>query len=137
MMTDEFEEYIDSHFEGELELEDNKFLMFRKISEHRGTDRHAVEVFLDDRTLGTTIKFATYFDAAWKFTSPMNENLFWKCMKSKREEMKEVFARVNSRVTSKDVMAVHVKLGRFKTIAGSKLTSLKRIFKGEVQDNNG
>jgi hypothetical protein len=136
MMSEELEQYIDSHFEGELELEDNKFLMFRKISEHRGTDRHAVEVFLDDRTLGTTIKFATYFDAAWKFTSPMNENLFWKCMKSKREEMKEVFSRVNSRMSSKEAVAVRVRISRFRTSASSKIAELKKIFTGEVQDDN-
>lgn len=136
-MENEMELMIDSYYEDSVELKDNKFLIFKRVNDYRQTDRKAAMAYLEDRTLGTMIELGTYFDASWRFLTPMTERLFWSTVKSHREETKDVFNRIRSKVPeSKDILMYRLHFSKFKSNTLETIDRLKRIFHGEVQDDN-
>lgn len=136
-MENEMNQIIDSYYEDSVELKDNKFLIFKRICDYRNTNRKAAIAYLEDRTLGTTIELGTYFDASWRFLTPITENLFWSTVKGYSEETKEVFKRIRSHVpASRDIMAYKYQFSKLKIGADETLTKLKSIFNSGVQDNN-
>lgn len=132
-MENAIDQLIDSHYEDSIELKDNKFLIFKRITDYRQTDRSAATVYLEDRTLGTMIELGTYFDASWKFLSPITSNLFWVTVKSYQKETKEIFDRVRSRIPgSRDIFAYKFNFLKLKDRATDTLERLKKFFDSEV-----
>jgi hypothetical protein len=136
-MESEIDQVIDSYYEDSVEMKDNKFLIFKRVCDYRNTNRRAAIAYLEDRTLGTTVELGTYFDASWRFVTPITENLFWSTVKEYQEETKDVFKRIRSHIPgSKEIMAYQIQFSKLRVATGETLTKLRSIFKGEVQDNN-
>jgi len=136
-MENEMEQMLDSYYEDSVELRDNKFLIFKRVNDYRQSDRMAAMVYLEDRTLGTMIELGTYFDASWRFLTPMTEKLFWSNVKSYQDETKDVFNRIRCRIPdSRDLFMYRLHFSKFRTSTAETIDRLKKIFHGEVQDNN-
>lgn len=136
-MENEMEVMLDSYYEDSVELKDNKFLIFKRVNDYRQTDRKAAMVYLEDRTLGTMIELGTYFDASWRFLTPITEKLFWSTVKSYQDETKEVFNRIRCRIPeSRDLFMYRLHFSKFRTNTAETIDRLKKIFHGEVQNDN-
>lgn len=97
-MTEKMEKFIDSYYEDSIDLPDHKLLTFKREVDYRRTERRAIHISLEDIETGTTIDLGTYFDARWKFTSPMNERVFWKYVKSNWDQFKILFDKMRGPV---------------------------------------
>ncbi|CAB4159495.1 hypothetical protein UFOVP699_231 [uncultured Caudovirales phage] len=126
-MTQKTEELIDSYYSDSIELEDLKFLNFKRASNYRGTDRTAIIIYHEDRVLGITIELGVYLSPIWKFTSPMNERLFWKNAKANRGRVQEILNRFRSKVPSNLSFAFQEMYERF-TGHDATATKLKDLY---------
>jgi hypothetical protein len=136
-MEDELDQMIDSYYEDSVELKDNKFLIFKRVNDYRQTDRKAAMVYLEDRTLGTVIELGTYFDASWRFLTPITEKLFWSTVKAYQKESKEIFNKIRSNVPpSRNLLVYQIQFSRLKKGSSETLNKLRSIFRGEIQDDN-
>lgn len=128
-MTEEMEKMIDLYYEDSIELPENRLLNFKRISNHKCTDRQAVKVSIEDLETETTIDLGLYFDAKWTFSSPMNERMFWKNAKENTEEFKEIFDRMRLPIPGKEFLAYRIRFRQLSDRASSKLDKLTTIFK--------
>lgn len=131
-MTEEMEKLIDLYYEDSIDLPENRLLYFKRISDYRRTERKAVKVSIEDLETETTIELGIYFDAVWKFSSPMNERTFWQNAKSHAEDFKEVFDRMRVKVPKAHVIRFNMLTGR----TSSQLDKLTILFKSELDEHN-
>lgn len=130
-MTEEMEKIIDLHYEDSIELPENKLLYFKRIVNYKCTYRQAVKISIEDLENGMTIELGTYFDATWKFSSPMNERIFWQNVKSNMLKFKEVFDRLRLPIpTSKEVHAYHIISKKVSMNTSNHFNKFLNIFKG-------
>jgi hypothetical protein len=135
-MTEEMEKIIDSYYEDSIELTENRQLCFKRLLNYRRTERQAVKVSIDDLDNGTSIELGIYFDAVWKFSSPMNERTFWQQVKSNMLEFKEVFDRMRMKLPGREFHAYKIKFGQLSGRTSSKLDKLTTLFKSELDEHN-
>jgi hypothetical protein len=135
-MTEEMEKLIDLYYEDSIELTENRQLCFKRISEYRRTERQAVKVSIDDLDNGTSIELGIYFDAVWKFSSPMNERTFWQQVKSYTPEFREIFDRLRMKVPGREFHAYKIRFGQFSGRSSSHVDKLTTIFKSELDGPN-
>ncbi len=128
-MNKETEELIESYYEDSIELADRKLLIFKRISNYRSTGKNAVRVLLEDLETGTSIDLALYFDAVWKFTSPMGERIFWQTAKIKNESFKELFNRFRLPVQAREIHAYRIMIKKFSNTTSNQFNKLLNIFK--------
>jgi hypothetical protein len=130
------EKIIDSYYEDSIELTENRQLCFKRLLNYRRTERQAVKVSIDDLDNGTSIELGIYFDAVWKFSSPMNERTFWQQVKSNMLEFKEVFDRMRMKLPGREFHAYKIKFGQLSGRTSSKLDKLTTLFKSELDEHN-
>ena len=131
-MTEEIEKLIDLHYADSIELPENRLLCFKRVQYYRHTERQAVKVSIEDLENETSIELGIYFDAVWKFSSPMNERTFWQNAKSHAEEFKEVFDRMRVKVPRAHAIRFNMLTGR----TSSQLDKLTTLFKSELDEHN-
>jgi hypothetical protein len=135
-MTEEMEKLIDLYYEDSIELPENRLLCFKRISNHKCTDRQAVRVSIEDLETETITDLGLYFDAKWTFSSPMNERTFWHHVKSNIPAFREVFDRMRMRVPGREIHAYKIRFGQLSGRTSSKLDKLTTIFKSELDESN-
>jgi len=136
-MEEEVEHLIDSYYEDSVEMKDEKFLIFKRISDYRRTERDAAVIYLEDRTLGTSVELGLYFDAEWKFITPMTEKLFWSSIKQYPDKVKEIFDRIRERAPqSKNRMVHQIYFSKLKSRIEGNIEKLSKVFNSEIQDDN-
>ena len=135
-MTEEMEKMIDLYYEDSINLPENRVLCFKRISNHKRTERQAVKVSVEDNETDTTIELGLYFDAKWIFSSPMNERIFWQHVKSHTPEFREIFDRLRMKVPGREFHAYKIKFGQLSGRTSSKLDKLTTIFKSELDGPN-
>ena len=135
-MTDEMEKLIDLYYEDSIELPENRLLCFKRVSNYKCTERQSVKVSIDDLETGTSIELGIYFDAVWKFSSPMNERTFWQHVKSNTENFREVFDRMRMKVPGREFHAYKIKFRQLTDRTSSKMDKLTTIFKSELDESN-
>jgi len=135
-MTEEMEKLIDLYYEDSIELPENRLLCFKRISNHKCTDRQAVRVSIEDLETETIIDLGLYFDAKWTFSSPMNERTFWHHVKSNIPAFREVFDRMRMRVPGREIHAYKIRFGQLSGRTSSKIDKLTTIFKSELDESN-
>ena len=135
-MTDEMEKLIDLYYEDSIELPENRLLCFKRVSNYKCTERQAVKVSIEDLETETSIELGIYFDAVWKFSSPMNERTFWQHVKSNIENFREVFDRMRMKVPGREVHAYKIKFRQLTGRTSSKMDKLTKIFKSELDEQN-
>ncbi|NBU48420.1 MAG: hypothetical protein EBS34_13475 [Flavobacteriales bacterium] len=135
-MTDEMEKIIDSYYEDSIELPENRLLCFKRISNYKCTDRRAVKVSIEDLETETKIDLGLYFDAKWKFSSPMNERTFWLHVKDSIDRFKEIFDRMREAVPIKEVHVYKIRFRQISDRVSSKMDKLTTIFKSELNESN-
>lgn len=106
-MTQKTEDLLESYYSDSIELADLKFLNFMRDPNYRGTDRSAIIVYHEDRVLGITIELGVYLSPTWKFTSPMNERLFWKNVKENKAKVSDILSKFRSTVPSNISLILH------------------------------
>jgi hypothetical protein len=135
-MTEEMEKLIDLYYEDSIELPENRLLCFKRISDHRRTERQAVKVSIEDLETETTTELGLYFDAKWTFSSPMNERIFWQQVKANIQMFREVFDRMRMKVPGREIHAYKIRFGQLSGRTSSKLDKLTTIFKSELDESN-
>ena len=135
-MTEEMEKLIDLYYEDSIDLPENRILCFKRISDYRRTERQAVKVSVEDLETETSIELGTYFDAVWKFSSPMNERIFWQHVKSHTSEFREIFDRLRMKVPGREFHAYKIQFSKFSSRSASNLDKLTTIFKSELDGPN-
>ena len=135
-MTDEMEKLIDLYYEDSIELPENRLLNFKRVLNYKFTDRQAVKISIEDPETGSNIELGTYFDAAWKFSSPMNERIFWQHSKLNVLAFKEVFDRMRMRIPGKEFHAYRLKFRQLSDHATSGLDKLTTLFKSKLDEPN-
>ena len=135
-MTEEMEKLIDLYQEDSIDLPENRVLCFKRIVDYRRTERQAVKVSVEDLETETSIELGTYFDAVWKFSSPMNERTFWQHVKSHTLEFREIFDRLRMKVPGREFHAYKIRFSQFSSRSSSKLDKLTTIFKSELDGPN-
>jgi hypothetical protein len=116
-MIDAVENQIEKCYHDSIELEDNRWLVFNRISEYRGSNRGAVAVSIEDLESGTKIDLAKYFDSKWTFLVPGMESIFWTTAKEYSETFKEIFDRLRKPVPSKVGLEYKVRAKQLKSVA--------------------
>jgi hypothetical protein len=135
-MTEEMEKMIDLYYEDSIELPENRLLCFKRISNHKCTDRQSVRVSIEDLETETTTELGLYFDAKWTFSSPMNERIFWQHVKSNILTFREVFDRMRMKVPGREFHAYKIRFSQLSGRTSSKLDKLTTIFKSELDESN-
>ena len=135
-MTEEMEKMIDLYYEDSINLPENRVLCFKRISNHKRTERQAVKVSVEDNETDTTIELGLYFDAIWIFSSPMNERIFWQHVKSHTPEFREIFDRLRMKVPGREFHAYKIRFGQFSGRTSSHVDKLTTIFKSELDGPN-
>lgn len=133
-MTEEMEKLIDLYYEDSIELPENRLLCFKRISNHKCTDRQSVRVSIEDLETETTTELGLYFDAKWTFSSPMNERIFWQHVKSNIPMFREVFDRMRMKVPGREIHAYKIRFGQLTNRNAAKLDKLTTIFKSESDE---
>lgn len=135
-MTEEMEKLIDLYYEDSIELPENRLLCFKRISNHKCTDRQAVRVSIEDLETETKTELGLYFDAKWTFSSPMNERIFWHHVKSNIPPFREVFDRMRTKVPGREFHAYKIKFSQLSDRTSSRIDKLTTIFKSELDGTN-
>jgi hypothetical protein len=135
-MTEEMEKLIDLYYEDSIELPENRLLCFKRITNHKCTDRQSVRVSIEDLETETTTELGLYFDAKWTFSSPMNERIFWQHVKSNTPMFRKVFDRMRMKVPGREIHAYKIRFGQLTNRNSDKLDKLTTIFKSELDESN-
>lgn len=69
---------------GEILLDDNIWLVFKREQEYEGQDCDAITVWWSDKYTQTNSLLGTLYNNRWIHPSPQNANLFWHYAKVKK-----------------------------------------------------
>jgi hypothetical protein len=130
-MIEAVEQLVDKYYEDSIELPDNKWLIFTRKSEYRGSNRSAVLVTLEDLEMGTQIELAKYFDAKWYFTIPQMESIFWQNIKSYYPKFKEIFSRLRKPIPNATLLEYTIRAKQLKRAITLDETSPELIIKSD------
>lgn len=130
-MATRIEELLDSYYEDSIELKDGMFLFFKRNFDHRGTNRSAIDVSIEDVTNKVIIHISTYFDGKWIFATPTHENIFWEYVKPNRTQVKTIIDRMHIAPPNKEIFAYQLKIKHFTDSTTAQLGKLLEIFKGK------
>jgi hypothetical protein len=116
-MIEAIENLVERCYQDSIELPDNRWLVFNRISEYRGSNRGAVTISIEDLELGTKIELAKYFDSKWTFPVPKMESIFWKNAKEYSSKFKEIFDRLRKPVPNKVGLEYKIRAKQLKAVA--------------------
>jgi hypothetical protein len=98
-MLDKMKKSMDVYYEDSIELDDNKWLRFKRQTNYKGTSKRAVEISLEDLETGTKLTIGNWFDGKWYFNLPTeHQSIFWKTVKEYNGLVKEIFKRTRESV---------------------------------------
>jgi hypothetical protein len=130
-MTAQLEALVDSYYEDSIELYDGRFLCFKRLFDYRCTNRHAIEVSIEDIENQTITSISTYFDGRWVFSTPLHESMFWTYIKPNFDRVKAITTRMKEAGQSKDMFAYRIQLNKAAQSIASPISKLFEIFKGK------
>jgi len=85
-----YEEKYKKHFQDDISLGNNMWLVFQRQSYYMGTKQNAMTVTLLDAETETRTHLATYFAGSWISPSKLNLDLFWRYATQYRSRFKHI-----------------------------------------------
>jgi hypothetical protein len=130
-MIEELENLVEKCYYDSIELPDNRWLVFNRIAEYRGSNRGAVTVSIEDLELGTKIELAKYFDSKWTVLAPGMESIFWSTAKEYSEKFKEIFNRLRKPVPNKIGLEYKIRAKQLKAVATLSPSAVSAVLAAE------
>ena len=85
-----YEEKYKRHFQDDINLGNNMWLVFQRVSYYLGTKQNAMTVTLLDSETETRTHLATYFAGSWTSPSQINLDIFWRYATQYRSRIKYI-----------------------------------------------
>ena len=108
-MIEAVDNLVDRYSEDKIELSDNQWLVLTRLRNHRGLDKDAVLISIEDLELGTRVDMAKYFSARWHFPVPQMESLFWQSVKGNWSQFKDMFNRLRKPIPNSTALEYKIR----------------------------